>query len=219
MSISLVVATASGSTDGHNFTTAAINTSGASLLVVALAQYNVGGTITDSFSNTWVKMTEYTGGAGGTSDGVVLLYCAHPTVGAGHTFTTTGDGYPALAVAAFSGTLDAQAAEFDEGTANGSATTIQPGSKTPANNNEVVVTAVTTNTAAGTFAIDSSFLIAAQVSTVGNQHVAAGLGYIVQTTAGAVNPTWSGVTGYAVAMTSFQAAAVAIQGDAITMVL
>lgn len=210
MTISLLAHTAKGSTSGTGATcvTAAIDTSGASLIVAAFAQFNtpINGTITDSKSNTWTALTGYIGASNANVDtGVRIVYCAHPTVGSGHTFQPAQNNFPALAVAAFAATLDATTAEFDVGTHNSAATTLQPGSQTPAHNNDVVISAATTN-ATGTFAVDSSFSITDQVAQVNSQHVGLALAYIIQTTAAAVNPTWSGMTGLAVAMTAFQSA-------------
>jgi hypothetical protein len=88
-------------------TTAAINTTGASLIVVAVG-FDTADTasLTDSQSNTWTALTAQANGGK-----VQLLYVANPTTSASHTFTSGAQSFgKAIIVAAFSGTT---ASPFD----------------------------------------------------------------------------------------------------------
>jgi hypothetical protein len=112
-------------------TSAAIDTTGADLLVVVTGQYPVFAatvTITDSKSNTWHQLTAQVQGNVRT----LIHYAWNPIVGTGHTFTFTSPGgniYCNAVAAAFSGSrtvsdpLDSQ-----NGAVLGSGTSIQPGS-------------------------------------------------------------------------------------------
>lgn len=177
-------------------TTSAINTTGATLIVVAFGFYNgttAVPTLTDSKTNTWTGLTVHTN----TIYSVRMFYCANPTVGSGHTFTETGvDTYPSVAVAAFSGTLNAAADGESAGGTATAATTVQPGTLTPSADNAVVVTAmVYPPTAAGTASINSSFILSdSQNGNNADGSFSVALAYKVQTTAGAENPTWTSPT-------------------------
>lgn len=207
--ISLVASTAADAPDGVQATTPAINTSGATLLTVMVVYYTPGGTATlsDSKSNTWTPLTIYT-----ASDGTgQLYYCKNPIVGSGHTFTLTDDGggsdYNALAVAAFSGTNTAANADGDVGAGSASVTTQQPGSLTPSLDNGVVVTGLmfVDSSQVGDATINSGFTVTNSKSSAVGYSVA--LAYKIQTTAAAVNPTWtspSAANTMIAAMTSFK---------------
>jgi len=78
---------------------------------------------------------------------------------------------------------------YNEYSASGQ-TTIQPGTLTPANNNGLLVTFVTSwNT--GSLSIDSGFTLVDQGSFVLYANYSVGSAYLVQSTAAAVNPTWT----------------------------
>src|SRR4051794_24890452 len=81
-------------------TTGGIDTTGAGLLVAAVATYSGSATVSDSKGNTWSPLTRY--GAGGNK--IQMFWSPPSTVGAGHTFTATSAGFSAtIAVAAYSG--------------------------------------------------------------------------------------------------------------------
>lgn len=162
--------------------TGVLNTSTATLLVVVSSNFTGSATITDSKSNTWTDLSEYTAANGNK---VKISYVVNPTVGSGHTFTATGN-LPGLCAMAFSGVKTSS--PFDQ--ANGAVTvggTLQPGSVTPSENGELLITGVSNDTSA-TAAINSSFTGLVQVDTIA-------MAYKVQTTAGAENPTWSNLGG------------------------
>ncbi len=191
MAIAVVASTSAASVNANDVTTSALNTSGANLIVVSGCSFDPAfpATLTDSKSNTWTRRTVYA-----NSIATVLYYCASPTVGAGHTFTlatTGGNIYPTIGVVAASGAHTVPY-ESESGLAAGtSGASIQPGSVTPAENGCLLVSSVTSQ--AGTsFAIDSGFSHATQDPLGGN--LGGGIGWFIQGTAGAINPTWSWTT-------------------------
>src|SRR5204863_2222713 len=85
----------------------------------------------------------------------------------------------------------------------------QPGSVTPSQDNEVLVTGYGGDTNATTATIDSGFTVSDTFAYVGGSNMGGSAAYLIETTAGAKNPTWSaGVNGPAIIAT-FKAVAVA----------
>lgn len=206
MSYALVSNTAAGGTS-TTVTTAAIDTTGADLLVVAVSEYfgATGASLSDSKSNTWTQLTAYV-----TADylRIRLYYCQAPTVGTGHTFTYSGtDVYCAVAVSAFTGSA-ATPADQQNGAGVTSATQVQPGSITPSENNCLVVSALAYDLTE-TVTVTEGMTITDQIQRVASEHFALGLAYKIQTTAAAINPTWSWTTAERAVATvaSFKAAA------------
>lgn len=202
MAIALVENVTARSTDSNGFSSGAIDTTGATLLVVAIGNYtgfSVTPTLSDSKGNTWSQLTAKTHGETRS----VLYYCASPTVGSGHTFTIAGNStYAAICVSAFSG---AHSSPFD--TENGSAwngTSAQPGSVTPSEDSALVVSGLSLRGLYATgqsASINSGFTISDESLGVDLQSLHCALAYAIQTTATAVNPTWSWGTSDAFATT------------------
>jgi hypothetical protein len=215
VAFNLIAHTGASSGNTNDVTTSGINTTGADLLVVAIADYAPNfpplELLTDSNSNVWSSTTGYN-----SSDVVshtLFKYVISPVVGSGHTFTlTTLTAYPAICVAAFSG-VDAGNA-FDAHNGNGSnsgITSFQTGSISPDSDNELLVAALSyADTLSSAVSIDSSFTIADEA--VYNPPNGSGdvLAYKIQTSAASENPTWSwtGSTsrGVAAAICSFRSA-------------
>ncbi len=169
----------------------AINTTGATLLIAGTSLFSGSPSMADSKSNSgWTPLTSYSTGVYVST----LLYVANPTVGSGHTFTLSGS-FPALWVAAFSGVT--LSSPFDVENGSTGTVAIQTGSVTPSQNNELVITVLTVATTTGAAAIDNGFTILDGAASDGGSYVGGALAYKVQTTAAAVNPTWSypGITG------------------------
>lgn len=192
--ITLLVHAVAGSTNTSTATTPAVDTTGASLIVVtigiAAAQ---GNTLADSAGNTYTARTQKNGAAGGSR----IWYVASPTTSATHTVTVTSV-VSSIEMTAWSGTLPSS--PFDvEGAGGSSNNTVQPGSVMPSQNNSLIVTGIgSTNT--NTFTIDSSFTISDQFGGSGTA-VPSGMGYLVQGTAAAVNPTWTASSGFEIVAT------------------
>lgn len=199
MAFAIVAHTVAGSPNGANVTTSAINTTGADLIVIAVATF--GGLIdpSDNKSNTYTALT---GQGGGGGYGVQLFYLHAPTVGSGHTFSVSASSFQAICVIALSGSA---ASPFDQ--ESGSAGSVQPGSITPAEDNEILITCLTTSDA-GAQTIDGGFTTDGtyQAGSTGN-NVGLAVAYLIQTTATAKNPSWDPANGPRVAMATFKAGA------------
>jgi hypothetical protein len=202
-----------GTTSGT--TSAGIDTTGASLLIVAVARHGFTSdpTLTDSYGNTWLPLTPYAGFIGY----VLVYYAKNPTVGTGHTFTLAGGNtFPSACVAAFTGADTS--APFDVENGNGvsypSSTTIQTGTLTPSQDDSLIIAALASapNGGPSGYTIDSSFTLIDTVDAINGQSSGSGLAYFLQTTAAAKNPTWTLSTagdgfGLAAAINSWKPAA------------
>lgn len=195
---------------GGSFTSAAMNSTGATGLVCGLTSYDLATepTLSDSKGNTFTPLTVIN-----ITNllRVRLLYVAAPSVGSGHTFTVTisgGNSYSSVACLALSG-MHATPFDQENGTPiTPAATSAQPGSVTPSVDNEILITVMGFDDGESSATIDSSFTISDQINA--NYYWwGIALAYKIQTTAGAENPTWSwtGSTRAVSAIASFKAAA------------
>lgn len=187
MSISLVASTSAESPDGNGFTTSAIDTTGATLLVVAVPDEFVGSvTLTDSKGNSWSTFDD------GQEVTTRIFYAVNPTVGTGHTFTIgPSSSFSACVVGAFSSVKTTSPFDQSNTARNTSpSTTIQPGSITPSEDNELIVSAIHWNSTA-TVSINESMTIIAQTTFNGSAHWPVALAWKQQSTAAAINPTWT----------------------------
>lgn len=227
MAISVIASTSAGSGDDANVTTSAINTTGATGIFLIVSSDTLtppGYTISDNKGNgapvdSGVAVT-ITGGAGA----VRLWYYLSPSVGSGHTFTVTSSTkYPAVAVLAVSGLK--LTSPLDVSAVANSATQVtsqQPGSVTPTENDELLVLGITWDLPTSGYAISGGFTVAASHAADAHSY-GGGLGYKIQTTAGAENPSWSWTSAAATAIViaSFKSAAAAnvtiSRTDAITV--
>lgn len=169
--------------DSGTATSAALDTTGATLIVVAAISYS-GGTVSgvsDNKGNTYTALITFTGGGAAN---ITLYYSASPTVGAGHVVTLTGGSiFPAIGTVAFSVVTG-----FDTQNGNGtSSNTIQPGSVTPSVGNSVIVTGLN-NWTSGLATINSGFTAFA---AAGSSDLGGGIAYLIQASPSAVNPSWS----------------------------
>lgn len=171
-------------------TSGAMDTTGADFLVIAVSE---DGTTTqsptDSKSNTWVAL----GSWGTATMKVTFYYSENPTVGTGHTFTYSRTGsFSSIAVGAFATVKTSS--PFDSGTDIGagsaSASTLQPGSKTPSENDCIVISGISFFDNSDP-TIDSGFTRMQFIRSNFSTYYGVGLAYKIQTTAGAENPTWT----------------------------
>jgi len=164
-------------------TTSAIDTTGATLLVLHVGYVTSALTVTDSKGNAWAPLTTRVSGSFSTR----FYACFAPIVGSGHTFTVTGaSSFPAIIVTAFSGVASYQT----ESGATGASSPLASGSVTPAANGALVLTGRMAGAAATNTLTPSGFTrltvpYGASVNVLGD------LGYLVQTTAAAIDPTWA----------------------------
>lgn len=184
MSISFVAHQVYGAPGGGPFTTSAIDTTGADLICVYVSSDTGSSTgMSDSNGNTYTALTVH-----GTTNpnNPRLYYCLAPTVGTGHTFTYGSTGFPSILVQAFSGV-----ASFDSQNGSGSTgiSTLQTGSVTPPTAGCLIVTGTGSQNIPSS--INSGFTISDSIQIGGGVHYAAGMAYLIQTSAASVNPTWT----------------------------
>lgn len=208
MAFSVIDSASAGSNTSGDVTTSAIDTTGADLLVAAVAfeAYSDLEPISDSKGNTWVALTQANSGTGRANR---IFYVASPTVGTGHTFTFgNGTGINPVGVAlALSG---AAASPFDvENGAGSVANNLSPGSVTPSEDNEIIISgACLAWPSVPSVAIDSGFTL--EFFGYGSISTGGGLAYLIQTSAGTVTPTWTFDFAHcASAIATFKAAAAA----------
>lgn len=186
--IPLVAHTVSGQAfGGITATTPAINTTGATFIILACGIAVGTMAPTDSKGNVYTPLTAYSL----ASTGLQFFYCLHPIVGASHVFTLTNgipSSFPVIGAQAFSGvnTFDVQS-----GGAGGPSTQPVPaGPITPSGDGELIITAeVSANSATAT--VDSGFTRTDFVANVGHG-LGLAMAYLVQGTAATINPTWTG---------------------------
>lgn len=183
----------------YGTTSPAIDTTGATLLVIVNSDFNFGALSTpaDSKSNTWTNRTSYNGGGAKMR----ISYAENPTVGTSHTFSCGGNSN-GIAVIALSGTKTSAVYDVENGSGGG-----QAGSVTPSEDNEILIAGLDNN-AAATYSIDLGFTIQEQRAyNPGDNTMGFGLAYLIQTTLAAKNPTWSGGSPGASCIATFKAAA------------
>lgn len=207
MAVALVSSIVSQGTSGA-VTSSAIDTTGATLLVLVLISYASAteSTISDSKGNTWTQRTAY---INGTLERTRIYYCASPTVGSGHTFAASGTGsFPAIAVSAYSGTAASSPYDVEAGTQNSSTTSKATGSVTPSQNGDLLVVGAGFGSVGAPVspAINSSFNVLGSVGNVNGVSFGVCHGYYVQPTAGAINPTisWTTASSIACSITGFK---------------
>lgn len=174
----------------NTFTSGSIDTSGANLLTVVLTEASVGAaTLSDSKGNTWTACTEQ---FNSVNPACVIYYAKNPTVGTGHTFTATGTSHFAvISAAAWSGADTAAPLDQQNGTGGaGFVNTAPPGSVTPTEDNELVLSgfawasSVTITSVTGSTILD-------QTDFAGGTNYGGGDAYVIQTAATAINPAWN----------------------------
>jgi hypothetical protein len=203
---------------GSAATTAAINTTGASLIVAGYTEQRSSGNpantgnITDSAGNTWTALTQKSRDSG-YMQAARLFYCANPTTSATHTFTTPGSLQgQGICVLAFSGTATTSPFDVENGATGDSV--FSPGNTTPTQDNTVLVCVGALYSDTAPTNMDSSFTFSGANSGLGS----VAFGYQIQTTATARNPAFTGgsdtTKNHAVVIASFKVFAAATTGAA-----
>lgn len=187
MAYSLLVHAGAGCVSGDQVaTTSAIDTTGADFIAIVVSIFgDINASLpTDSKSNTWVA-AEILDGTGANS--CAIFYCQNPTVGTGHTFTWNhGSSFPSIYVAAFSGVGTGSIVDQVN-----KAQATQPGSITPVQNNELIITGFSTNGGGVTPTVSSPFTVTDAIAFLASgDNEGGGLAYQIQTSATAENPTW-----------------------------
>lgn len=166
-------------------TTPSIDTTGCTLLVVSLVYQKAGGSnLSDSKGNTWTALTAYEGPA---TCGSRIYYCDSPTVGTGHTFTTTSKlgGLTVFGITGeASSAYDVENGQFE----NTGLSSFGPGNVTPSVNGCILVSSVYQQSAGGSATLPTGYT--GFTWAVGTAFPG-GAGYKIQTTATTENPTWT----------------------------
>lgn len=183
-------------------TTDAIDTTGADLLIVCRTQ--VFATVAPSDSKGNDLGTQF-----GVNDAVsnlvspqireVMHVVENPITGTNHTFTSANvaNTFPTLAVAAWKGANVAGGGVVDQTSRNpvagglGAVGSIQPGSVTPVEHNELIFTILGDANTDASLSIDSDFIILDQLPLVPGVSFSLATAYKIQGALAAVNPTWT----------------------------
>ncbi len=213
-----IVSTSGASADTHVATTPEVDTTNADLLVAAVADYQFsdGSIVMDNYGNTWHHgpPTLYQDGDS-LLEQVQIWYCIPAAVGPHHVFVATEAvggvvSQPSIAVAAFRYAKSSSPFDVENGNSHDSPPLIdiQPGSITPSEDRELIVTALATDTSVPDVSINSGFTLIENQLQIPTAYGIA-LAFKIQTTAAAVNPTWdSGLgsgPGMSAAIASFKA--------------
>ncbi len=198
---------ASGTAGG---TTAAIDTTGADLIVIVATAYNATYdtevTVSDSKGNAWTRATRSPGTAYVIETDI--QYVQAPTVGTGHTFTLAGaTTYLAFEVVAFSGSSIFPVDQTNNHEATG-VTSLQAGSITPGSAGELVIIGGGANASATPPTVDSGFAVT-DAANYDGAHFSGVLAYLAQGSPAAVNPgiSWDGTSTFgSCAIASFKGA-------------
>lgn len=206
MAVSFLANAASASGAPSTVTTSPIDTTGADFLFLLVAcDAGANPTVSDNKGNTWTALTSYVNGA---NIRIRPYYCIPSSVGSGHTFIATGSFvYASVLVEAFSGVKQTSPLDVENG-ASGFASTLQPGSVTPSENNELLISCLGINSSGTPISINSSFNKTDELNFVGGTNYGGALAYKIQTTASAENPTWTrtNTNGMAASIHAFKAA-------------
>lgn len=185
---------ASATTSGPGGTTSPINTTGASILIVVTTSYVNWPFVSDSAGNVWQTTATYNGGFNGLTY-TQIWFAVPPTTNSSHTFTiqnNAGGAYPTANVYACSGThLDHPYARVNGLLNSATAVVFQPGSVTPFETGDLVISAAGTNNQVATATIDSGFNT--PVINNGNSGANESLvsSWISAPNTSVLNPTWT----------------------------
>ena len=183
----LINSSVKGSTDGLSATTDAIDTSAADLIVVYTAISGTLALLSDNKANSWTPFQW-------VQSGSVYLqswYCANPSVGSGHTFTSTSLSAAILSIAAiaFSG-ADSSPLDATNWHNAGTASSTVTGSITPTVDNELILFATTASNHQVSPSVDMG-QIEVEHDITGSKDLPITVAYLVQETSAPINPTFS----------------------------
>lgn len=192
-------------------TTAGINTTGADLIIVTVTNYSAQpGSVSDSKGNTWLAGPARSETAVSDSE-ARLFYAFSPTVGSGHTFSSSA-GYSYISVLAFSGS--AGSGTYDQSGSNAVAggTSIFCGSIIPTVNNELVIYAGANEQGGLTASLGT---LEVNNTGIGGSYYGQALAYYEQPTAANINPefSWTGSGNIAAVVASFRPFGTLITAD------
>lgn len=174
-------------------TSAAIDTTGADLIVIHVAQGEgiaSPAVVSDSEGNTYTALTAITEGAVAGGLRSRLYFCASPVTDANHTFSVTGTNiFPTFGVQAWSG---AHASPFDvENGHEDSGASLTTNPVTPSQANSLIVCGLNSHDNAATVSIDSGFTISDQAAFGGGDHYCGAMAYLSGAPASAFDPAFT----------------------------
>lgn len=180
--------TSQASSDQQNVTSPPVDTTGSNFISVSSSNYNLNAvSLSDNLANVWTLDITQASSQQTTN----IWSCHNPTVGAGHTFTLTGVGTPSyctISVVWASGISNI--AVQSTNSVGSVAPSIQPGSVTPAENGDLIITS-NCSWSSTSGSIDSGFSSNYVPFNTSNSNLAGGMGWLIQPTAAAINPTWT----------------------------
>jgi hypothetical protein len=186
--------TITGSPSG-NASSSAFNGTGVDLIILTLAYFSTNTVIagTDSVGgNTWQTAVTQTG----QNPACSIFYTHNPNVSSSMTvgyISGGGNTFGSCEYYAFSGSSAGAPLDVTNSASTVSGNTLQPGSITTSQNNELIATALSDGASnLGTDSINNSFIGVLQVPFGGGNNYGGAGAYLVQTTAGALTgTTWT----------------------------
>ncbi len=189
--ISLIASTGTIAATDATITTPAVNTTGATLLVVSTQGFATTSALSDNMGNTWHTLPAY--GVASGSGFTQIWYAYNPITSSTQTFTAAGGGgqYPSIDVTAWSGTATSSSVlESYDGNTNTGGDTIQPGARGALNVGDLIVTTYTGDASHNSFLVDSGFTISNTESNA-NTSMDGVMAYLLATSTSTVDPTWT----------------------------
>lgn len=187
---------------GGGGTTTSIDTTGADLLIVIVQYYSGTPTPSDSKSNSWSLATS--GDRGG------LYYATNPTVGTGHTFTTSAE-YSTIHALAYSGAALSSVLDQVQAVSSGTGSPYSAPSITPTQDGELLCAAINEyNSADSGMAVNSGFTLRSAINSSSGNYIGGAVADLFQGTASTVDPEWTwtgGNSANSAFVASFKAAA------------
>ncbi len=191
MTIALL-AQAKGNGNG-TYSTGALDSTGASLLVVVFTDNGTQPAISDSKGNTWFVAKRQSVGRGET---IAYAWGSGLVVGTGHTFTfTLAAQFGSGQAWAFSG-VETASDPLDQTNGGGNAftTTQATGSVTPTADGELLISGLGFDNQAALPTVNGGFSTPYGDIGSGGAYLGSASAYLIQSTAAAANPTWTIVT-------------------------
>lgn len=190
-----------GTASGNGPSVTGLNTTGNTLFGACVSADNSNGTgqtVSDNKGNTWTRIVRVPNLA---SNQLEFWYSLPTTVGSGTNITYSGN-FATIQAITFAGTATSSILDGAVVSNSGAfSTSIQPGSITPSQANGLLLTCLALDAGTASEAINGGFTIS---NDVGAPNAAAATAYLIQTSATAANPTWSGYLS-TTALTAMQA--------------
>lgn len=214
MTISLVANT-DGAPGSGGGATGSLDSTGASLLILAVGGGFNGndGTASDSKSNAWTELTKCSLSVSGFHHSQIIYVPNPASLGSGHTGSYIGGStYPGIEFSAWSGVKTTS--PFDQEGSGGevlSGSSVSPGSVTPSENNELIIATLAYDGSITGLSINSGFTLLHNTPSNSGVTYGTAIAYKIQTSAAAVNPafSWTNAVNAVATIATFKSAIVA----------